>query len=224
MNNNVLSTVIITIAAFILFACSNSENETLSSVITKTSSYKISSDTTFIGEDGSFIKIIPIDSLPNNLKSYLSSNNSNANIKKLGRYPMNTGLTAFYFYDDDTEKKAYAVQNPIEETTWAFECYSKNETDSVFLEVRFKSEYTFDVVNKDWEYRRPFTYDPETNELISREFYLQGRPLSDRDKYLCNSAFIVVGSITSWALAVPTLGGSVLLGLAFYAVSDYVCQ
>lgn len=73
------------------------------------------------------------------------------------------------------------------------------------------------------EILRHFTYDPEKHELWTYND-LTTRGMSKKDLILCNSMFTAAGFLVCEALAVPTGGWSLAVGLGFTVASYYICK
>jgi hypothetical protein len=70
--------------------------------------------------------------------------------------------------------------------------------------------------------RKEFTYNPEKRELWTYNNMTRG--MSTQDKILCNSMFSAAAFLVCEALAVPSGGASLLVGLGFTVASTYVCD
>lgn len=133
------------------------------------------------------------------------------------------GTDVFFLYDEWTEKWAYAVENPNTSNSWIFECYGSNT--QVALIILFEQIDTNEFITRDenGNILRYFLYDPEKRELWTYND-TSTRSMSTQDKILCNSMFAAASYLVCEALAVPTAGGSLLVGLGFAVVSTYICD
>ena len=133
----------------------------------------------------------------------------------------NDNPEVYYVYDEWTEKWAYAIST--ESNSCVFECHGNNS--DIPLIIIFEEVDTNEFVTKDenGNILRHFSYDPEKCELWTFNEY-DTRGMSNRDKILCNSMFTAASFLVCEALAVPTGGASLLVGLGFAVASTYVCS
>lgn len=128
----------------------------------------------------------------------------------------------YHLYDDMTEKSAFAIANPSVADGWIFECYGREKKDPVIILFEQIESNVFVTKDKDGNILRYFTYDPEKRELWT--YNNQTRGMSTQDKILCNSMFSAASFLVCEALAVPTGGASLLVGLGFTVAATYVCD
>lgn len=128
----------------------------------------------------------------------------------------------YYLYDDMTEKSAFAIANPEVQDSWIFECYGRKKKDPVVIFFEQVEPNVFVTKDKEGNILRYFTYYPDKRELWT--YNNQTRGMSTQDKILCNSMFSGLAFLTCEALAIPTGGASLLVGLGFTVASTYVCD
>lgn len=128
----------------------------------------------------------------------------------------------YYLYDDMTEKSAFAIANPSVADGWIFECYGREKKEPVIILFEQVESNVFVTKDKDGNILRYFTYDPDKRELWTSNN--QTRGMSKRDQILCNSAFTTLGWLIGEALAIPSGGTSLLMGLGFTVASSYICE
>ena len=128
----------------------------------------------------------------------------------------------YYLYDDMTEKSGYAIANPNVANGWIFECSGRGKEDPVIILFEQIEPNKFVTKDKEGNILRYFTYNPEKRELWTYNNMTRG--MSAQDKILCNSMFSAAAFLVCEALAVPSGGASLLVGLGFTVASTYVCD
>lgn len=131
--------------------------------------------------------------------------------------------TVYFLYDETSEKSAYAIKNPNASDSWIFECYGSNTNKSLTIFFEQIEPNKFVTKDTDGKILRHFTYDPEKRELWTYN-QTTSRGMSTQDKILCNSMFAAANYLVCEALAVPTGGASLLVGLGFAVASTYICD
>lgn len=129
-----------------------------------------------------------------------------------------------YLYDKESEKSATVISNPAVPNTWVYECYGKDSETPLIMIFEEVGKNSFVIKNEAGEVLRSFTYNPESNEMWTYEPQVQSRARSEQDKFLCGAAFTAACFLVCEALAVPTGGASLAVGLGFYAASYYICD
>lgn len=178
--------------------------------------FAIDNDTIYVETDAPIIRKSTIGSVSDKTLDVLKTFN-------VSQTRSTSDSEVYYLYDETTEKFAYAIANPSNSKEWIFECYGRNTQDPKI--ILFEQVDTYEFVTKDemGNILRYFTYNPE-----KRELWTYNRPstrgMSTQDKILCNSMFSAAGFLVCEALAVPTGGASLLVGLGFTVASTYICD
>lgn len=131
---------------------------------------------------------------------------------------------AYVFYDEENRKTTYAIEHPAKEDAWLLECVGEKSNKRVIQEFEQIEENEYRLTMSKDNYVRYIGYDPRTNEIIARSCYLQGRKMSDEDRFLCNTAFTTAGYLLGAILALPTGGVSLSLTIGVSTIGFYVCE
>lgn len=132
-------------------------------------------------------------------------------------------LNVYYLRDEVSEKSAYAVTSENSPNTCVFECYGSNSEPSKIIIIEKIEDNIYVSKNIDGEILRYFSYDEMKHELWTYN-ESNTRGMSKRDQIMCNSAFTAAGWLIGEALAIPTGGTSLLVGIGFTIASSYICK
>lgn len=130
-------------------------------------------------------------------------------------------LKAYKLKDKISYKHAIAVEIPGNPNAWLYECYSADNKECVRIIFEQISDKEFVTKDENGHFLRKFIFDPERNELWTYNQSTRGRSM--RDKLLCNGMFAAACFVFCEALAVPSGGWSLLVGIGFAVASTYIC-
>lgn len=211
----IFSAMAIIVSSLIAISCTSNDEVPMSNN-SIAEEIAIDNDTIYVETEAPIIQKSTIDSVSDKTIDILKTFN-------VSQTRSTSDNEVYYLYDETTEKSAYAIANPSNSKEWIFECYGINTQDPKI--ILFEQVDTYEFVTKDemGNILRYFTYDPEKRELWTYN-RPSSRGMSTQDKILCNSMFSVAGFLVCEALAVPTGGASLLVGLGFTAASTYICD
>lgn len=209
------SALAIIISGVIVISCTSNEEVPMSNNSTA-EEIAIDNDTIYVETEAPIIQKSTIGAVSDKSQNVLKSLN-------VSQTRSTSDNEVFYLYDETTEKYAYAISNPSNSKEWLFECYGSNTKEPIIILFEQVDSNQFVTKDEKGNILRYFTYDPE-----KRELWTYNRPttrgMSTQDKILCNSMFAAANILVCEALAVPTGGASLLVGLGFAVASTYVCD
>lgn len=132
-------------------------------------------------------------------------------------------LNVYYLKDKISEKCAYAVTSENCPNMCIFECYGSYSESATIIIIEQIDDNVYVSKNIEGEILRYFIFDDITHELWTYN-ESDTRGMSKRDQIMCNSAFTAAGWLIGEALAIPTGGTSLLVGLGFTIASSYICK
>ncbi len=211
-----VSTVIaISLPVFLSTACSSDEDAPRSSVQYIETNYS-NNDTVYVDGAISDMHKTDFDAASPSLKEFVATSLPSAS-RAIG------DLEVYSFLDETSEKEAIAIGSPSKPNVWIYECQSRRTGESVIIIFEEISSNEFVVKDEKGEVLRTFTYNPEAHELWT--FDPQNptsRAFSSRS-FLCNTAFSAAAFLVCEALAVPSGGATLAVGLGFVVASSYLC-
>lgn len=206
---------LITTMLFCSVGCSSQE-EPAESVVS-INGLTLRNDTIYITTDASTIQKSDMNSVPTDLRYVLESTNPSRSSIEL-----NEDMEVYYFQDEVMARDAYAIADPTAPNSCIIECESTISDASVIISFEQVSDNEFIALDEDGELLRTFYYDPETQELWTSND--PTRKLSRQDRILCGTMFTALNVLISDALAIPSGGASLLLGLGCQVAAMYVCD
>lgn len=212
----VSAAIAISLPLFISSACSSDNDEMPQPVAEIDETVYSSNDTIYIDGEISDMHKSDMSAVSSQLKDFIADKITPASRAM-------SELDVYSFYDENTEKSGYAIAHPSKPNTWIYECQSNSSDTSIIMIFEETSANEFVIKDENGEVLRTFTYDPEARELWT--FNSQdptSRAFSSRS-FLCNTAFTAAAFLVCEALAVPSGGATLAVGLGFVVASSYLC-
>lgn len=173
----------------------------------------LGNDTLFINTSAPVITASDINSISDKAKEL---------VRKQGGSTRASELEVYKLEDDMILKNGYAIENPDKANSWIIECTGRNSEEPLVIIFEQIDENIFVAIDENGDVMRKFFFDP-TNKTLWTYNEEETRGRSKRDQILCGGAFEAAGWLLCEALAVPSGGASLLIGIGFTVAAAYVC-